>query len=290
MKIVLWIALIAGYGTCFAQNKADKLLAKEHISKQFTLKQAAAGSVFALYNIFGSVKVEGYSGNEVRIEIDQTIEADDAAELARAKQEFKLGFDQTADSVIAYTAAPYDSRPHPWRGSDNSNSRRRYIVKLEYTVRVPNNMSLKVSTVNNGDMNVKDVYGVLNVGNVNGAISIANAKSTTNAHTVNGGITVNYLTNPAEASVYNTINGKIEVTYKSDLAANVQLKSMNGQFYTDFDNTEPLPTEIIKTESRKDNSTTYKLNKNTRIKVGAGGKLFKFETLNGNIYILKKLN
>jgi hypothetical protein len=287
MKALIWIALIAGYGSCFAQSKEDKLQAKEHISKQFTLQQAAANTVFALYNTWGSVKVEGYSGNQVIVEIDQTIEADNAEEMAKAKQEFKLGFDQKADTIVAYTAAPYDSRPHQWRESDRRNGRKYYIVKLEYTVKVPNNINLKVSTVNNGTMSVKDVYGTLKVNNVNGPVTIVNAKSTTDAHTVNGGVTVNYLTNPTEASSYSTINGKLDIIYQPGLAANVQFKSMNGEFYTNFENTEILPTQVVKTETKRDNSTTYKLNKNTQIKVGAGGKLFKFETLNGNIYIKK---
>jgi phage terminase small subunit len=287
MKTLIWIALLAGYGSCFAQSKGDKLQAKEHISKQFTLQQPAANSVFALYNIWGSVKVEGYSGNQVIIEIDQTIDADNADDMARAKREFKLGFDQKADTITAYTAEPYDTRPHEWRDNDRHSDRRYYTVKLEYTVKVPNNMNIKVSTVNNGSMVVSDVYGKLKVSNVNGPVSIVNAKSTTDARTVNGNVTVNYLTNPIEPSSYSTINGKIEVTYKSNLAANVQFKSMNGEFYTDFDNTEIMPTQVIKTETKRDNSTTYKLNKNTQIKVGTGGKLFKFETLNGNIYIKK---
>jgi hypothetical protein len=287
MKALMIIALIAGYGSGFAQSKGDNLVAKEHISKQFTLQKPAANSVFALYNVFGSVKVEGYNGNQVMIEIDQTIEADNADDMAKAKQEFKLGFDQKADTITAYTAAPYDSRPHQWRDSDRHSDRRYYTVKLEYTVKVPNNMNLKVSTVNNGTMSVKDVYGTLKVNNVNGPITIVNAKNTTDAHTVNGGISVNYLANPTDASSYSTINGKLEIAYQPNLAANVQFKSMNGEFYTNFDNTEILPTQVVKTETKRDNSTTYKLNKNTQIKVGTGGKLFKFETLNGNIYIKK---
>ena len=62
---------------------------------------------------------------------------------------------------------------------------------------------------------------------------------------------------------------------------------MNGQFFTDFPETEVLPTEVVKTESKNNTGTMYKLNKNTQIRIGKGGKLFKFETLNGNIYIKK---
>ncbi|NNU34201.1 hypothetical protein HK413_08685 [Mucilaginibacter sp. S1162] len=291
MKVLIWIALIAGYGSCFAQKRVDrdkdKLQAKEHISKQITLQQGAANTVFSLYNVFGNIKVEGYNGNQIQIEIDQTIIADDAEQMELAKKEFKLGFDQKADSVIAYTAAPYDSRPHRWDRNHNNDERRHYHVKLEYTVKVPNNININVATVNDGNVDVKDVYGTLKVNNVNGAIAIENAKNTTDARTINGNLIVSYLTNPTQPSTYYTLNGKLEVTYQTNTAANLQFKSMNGQFYTDFENTEILPTQVVKTETKKDNSTTYKLNKNTQIKVGTGGKLFKFETLNGNIYIKK---
>ena len=64
--------------------------------------------------------------------------------------------------------------------------------------------------------------------NVNGAITITNAKGKTDAHTINGNLTVNYLSNPPEASSYNTLNGKLTVTYQPDLSADLQFKSMNG--------------------------------------------------------------
>ena len=285
MKKLILIALLAGWGHSFAQKNAGKLEYKQHISKQFTLQKPAAGSVFALYNVFGDVKVEGYNGNQVIIEIDETIMGDKADDLEIAKRDFKPGFDQKADSIIVYTAAPYDTRPHI--DKDDNHTRRNYMIKLDYTVKIPNNMNIKVATVNSGEVIVKDVYGTLNASNVNGPINIINAKGTTNAHTVNGNLTASYLSIPPDASSYKTINGKLEVVYPSALSADMQLKSMNGQFYTDFPNAEKLPGEVVKTVSRSNNAAMYRLNKSTKIRVGNGGKLFKFETLNGNIYIKK---
>jgi hypothetical protein len=80
----------------------------------------------------------------------------------------------------------------------------------------------------------------------------------------------------------------LEVTYPGNLAADLEFKSMNGQFYTDFPDAEVLPTKVSKTESKNGSGTTYKLSKNNSVRIGAGGKLFKFETLNGNIYIKKQ--
>ena len=39
---------------------------------------------------------------------------------------------------------------------------------------------------------------------------------------------------------------------------------------------------------KEGDGTVYKLNKTTAIRIGSGGKLFEFETLNGNVYIKKQ--
>lgn len=284
MKRFILILLIAGWGHAFAQKKAD-LTAADHISKKFTLTAAAAKSTFALYNTWGSIKVEGYNGNDVIIEVEQTIHANKAEDVEKAKAEFKAGFTQTADSIIAYTAAPLDNRPgykhnySQWPG---------YYVQLDYTVKVPNGMNISVATVNNGDVNVNNVYGLLSVKNVNGPIAITNAKGATQAHTVNGDVTATYLAAPADASSYHTINGKVEVTYPAAYTGDVQYKSFNGKFYTDFDNVQSVATMPEVTKNKSNGGTIYRLNKNSRLRVGSGGKLTTFETLNGNIY-LKKL-
>jgi hypothetical protein len=241
----------------------------------------------AIYNLEGSVKVEGYSGDKVIIEIDKTISADDQQTLEDGKKEFKLEFEQKPDSVIAYIAEPWDTRPHQnWHYHNDRHID--YRCKLEFVVKVPFNVDLTVSTVNNGHISVKNVYGSLKINNVNGPIEIVNAKGTTVAHTVNGGVTANYLSLPSEASSYYTINGDLKVTYPAALSADVAFKSMNGEFYTDFQNVQVMPTHVTKTENKNGNGTTYKLSKNSDIRFGAGGKIFKFETLNGNVYIKKQ--
>lgn len=283
MKPIL-IAAFSALGLCLAQNAAQAQEYKEHITKQF---QANKGTV-AVYNIWGSIKVEGYNGDKVLIEIDETIKGDTKEDVDQGKKEFKLGFDQKADSVIAYTAEPYDTRPRNRWDNDDRHHRVHYIVKLDYTLKVPFNMNLAVSTVNDGQITVKDVYGSLKVNNVNGSLEIINAKGTTTARTVNGPVTVNYLAVPPGESSYHTINGQMNITYPANLSADLTFKSMNGQFFTDFPDAQVMPSKVVKTESKSGAGTTYKLSSNSDVRIGSGGKLFKFETLNGNIYIKKQ--
>jgi len=279
----LLIPVLAGAGLCFAQFSASAQEYKQHISKQFTLQSG----VVAIYNVYGSINVEGYSGDKVIMEIDETISGRDQQIVDQGKNEVKLAFDQKPDSVIAYIAKPYNSKPHhSWHDGDDTEVK--YKIKLEFTVKVPFNTNLRVSTINDGHITVKDVYGTLNINNINGPIDIVNAKGTTDAHTINGAVTANYLKVPAEASSYKTINGEVKVTYPAGLSADMEFKSMNGQFYTDFPNAEVMPSKVITTQSKNSKGTTFKLSKNSDVRIGSGGKLFRFETLNGDIYIKKQ--
>lgn len=281
--------LIAGLTmTCLAFTRCQAQEFKEHLKKEFPAP-APASEVLAIYNLSGSIRVEGYSGDKVMVDIDKTLSADDKDNLELAKHEFQLGYDQHGDSIVIYIAEPFDTRPHQWRTHDDWDRRdRSYDFNLEFVVRVPFGMNLCVSTINNGDVFVQDVTGNLNVNNVNGAITIKNAKGTTKAHTINGNLTVNYVTAPKGASQYYTLNGKLEVTYPADFSAICQFKSWNGGFYTDFENAQALPPVITKNEQHKSSGTVYKLNIAKRVQIGNGGDLFKFETMNGNIYIKKQ--
>ncbi len=280
----LMILLIAGMLYSCLNMPASGQQHTGKINKEFTVANAQAGTLY-IYNIFGFLKVEGYAGNKVIIEAETIISADDAQSLETGKREFQLGFGQSGDSIVAYIAQPFDSRPNR---SMNRNIDIDYDYKVNYTVKVPYNLNLKISTVNDGFISVKDVSGEMVVNNVNDGISISNAKSTTKAHTVNGDITINYLMNPTEACSYHTINGDIKITYQSDLSADLQFKSMHGEFFTDFPEVETLPALATKKQENKGGRMVYKLDKVDTIRFGKGGKLFKFETLNGNVYIKKQ--
>jgi len=189
---------------------------------------------------------------------------------------------------VAYIAEPFDTRPHRWERWDGNDRRIDYDFQLAYTVRVPYALNIKVSTVNHGDVKVADVAGTLDVNNVNGPITIKNAKGATKARTINGDLTVNYLDTPPAISDYYTLNGTLTVTYPASMSATCQFKSMNGSFYTDFPNVEILPAQVTKNQEKHGDGVTYKLNIANQIKIGGGGKLFKFETMNGDIYIKKQ--
>ena len=232
------VSLLMGLGMICTVPGANVADFKEHISKEFTLSSDAGKSTLFIYNISGFIKVEGYAGNKVLLEMDKTLTADDDKTLEAGKKEFRLAFDQKSDSIVAYIAEPFDSRPHRNWHYNNDSAEIEYQYNVDFTVKVPFGMNLHISTVNDGMISVNDVSGALHVNNVNAEISIKNARGTTFAHTVNGDVSVDYLSNPPEESSYYTINGNINVSYKPDLSADLHFKSMNGDFYTDFPGAE----------------------------------------------------
>jgi hypothetical protein len=287
MKTLL-TPILAGLALACAQPTANAQSFSDHVSKEFILQKPAASSLLAIYNVFGAIKVEGYSGDKVVLDINETISADNEQDLATGKKEFKLAFDQKDDTITCYIAEPRDSRPRRHWNDTWDDRRIEYKYNLDFSVKVPFGMNLIASTVNEGNVSVTDVAGNLRVHNVNGSITVTNAKGTSDIRTVNGDVTVNYLSTPPDNSSYYTVNGEMNITYPANLSADLEFKSMNGAFYTSFPEIQVLPVRVTKNQETHGGGTVYRISKNRDIRIGAGGRVYKFETLNGNIYIKKQ--
>ena len=261
---------------------------KEQITKEFVLTAEAGRSTLALYNINGSVAVQGYAGNKVLVEATKTISADDAKTLETGKTEAQLGFTQRGDSVVVYLTGPYDSRPHNNDRCGWNRKKNNYRYDFDFVVKVPYQLNVRVSTINHGDVKVRDVTGPLHVFNVNGPIVLANVQGSTEARTVNGNVDASYAANPPGASSYHTINGQIRVKYPASFAADMHFKSMHGDFYTDFPDAEMLPVQVTKNREGHGGGTVYQLTKDTAVRIGKGGPDLRFETLNGDVTVTKQ--
>lgn len=279
----LIILLFTGALISCAQSNAQT--SKEEIKKEISLVSAAKDVTLEVYNLLGSVNVEGYSGNKILVEINKTIDGKHQSDVDLALKEFELGIDENTNKVVIYTKAPYDTRPTE-KKNNNKGEKRDYSIKLDYVIKVPHDINLRISTINDGNLVTSNVYGNLKINNINGGIVVKNAKNLADLHSINGGIDITYASAPKDGSSYYTINGTISATYPSNLSADLKLKSMNGSFYTDFPEAEVVPQTVVK-KTDSGSASTYKLNKDTHLKIGNGDSKLSFETLNGDIYIKK---
>ncbi|UOQ70691.1 DUF4097 family beta strand repeat-containing protein [Hymenobacter cellulosilyticus] len=269
------------------QAKAQKREFREQVSREFTLTADPGRSVLAVYNIDGPVSVQGTSGNQVVVEVTRLIRADNEADLEQGKKEAVPGFLQRNDSIVAYMAGPYDSRPRR-NGRHFNHDDIKYSYTFEYVIKAPSPMRLNVSTINNGAVVVQDVSGPLQARNINGPVTLKNVQGPTDAGTINGNVEATYARSPAGSCRYSTINGDIKVTYPADVAADVRFKSMHGELYTDFPNVENLPVQVVQNKESSTGGTRYKLSKGTAVRLGKGGNDFRFETLNGDVTIKRR--
>ncbi|MBC7922245.1 MAG: hypothetical protein H7Z75_14280, partial [Ferruginibacter sp.] len=93
---LMWVAGLAWLGG-HAPARADD--SKEKIVREFSLSGEAGASTLAVFNINGFVRVAGYAGDKVMLEVQKTLSADDRETLEKGKSEFKLRFEQAGDSV-----------------------------------------------------------------------------------------------------------------------------------------------------------------------------------------------
>ncbi len=158
----------------------------------------------------------------------------------------------------------------------------------ELTITVPVDTSLKLSTVNNGNIMVEGVSGEMDISNLNGNVIIRDVGGAVVAHTLNGKlVAVLHSVTAGKPMSFSTLNGDVDVTLPSDVKASLKMKSDNGDIFTDFEVTLKPSTSAV--EGKRDAKGRYKLrsDRTTYATINGGGPDFSFTTLNGNLYIRK---
>ena len=259
-----------------------------------------------IFNINGNIKVEGYSGDKILVEVEKKINAKTEGRLDLGKEEIDLGVMDRADTLLFYVKGLCSefgkqvSRKDNWKrryngwGYDWNNGRRnredcekKYDWTMNFTIKIPSGASVFASTVNGGDVEVNAVTGYVLAENVNGSIRLKNISGATYASTINGSVDLDYSGNPPGDSRYYSLNGDINANFRKGLAAQLTFKSFNGDFFSSVDDITPMAVIVEKYE--KGEGIHYKVNGN-RYKVRQGGPLLDFETFNGDVYLKEKAN
>ena len=227
--------------------------------------------------ISGGITVKGYSGKEVIVEATRGKEEE---EEQGEKKEGKLKL--IPNTSLGLTAEEEDNTVSVSTGLRGISNR------IDLTIQVPSACSMKLSTVNDGDIDVENVNGELEINNTNGAITLKQIAGSAVAQTVNGDVHVVFTRVSEQKSMsFSTLNGDIDVTFPASLKATVQLKSEQGEIYSDFD------VQMQKTEARIDKNEQGKgkyrvtLEKAMRGTINFGGQELQFNSFNGSIYIRK---
>jgi hypothetical protein len=204
------------------------------------------------------------------------------AGAGRARKEVTLDITLQADALKLYVNGPFCCDCHDCGRSRDDEG---YVVKMDFQVQVPRDIDIKVKTVNEGRVSVRDINGSFLVRNVNGDIQMHNIAGSGTARTVNGPVKVSFRQNPREASGFETVNGNVELQFARDLSADFRFKTFNGGIYSDFP-VRALPVQGMQ-EEHHGTKVIFRADRYTGARVNSGGTQIKVENLNGDIRILE---
>ncbi|HEX7573496.1 MAG TPA: DUF4097 family beta strand repeat-containing protein, partial [Bacteroidota bacterium] len=154
--------------------------------------------------ISGGIVVKGYAGKEVIVEATMAPEDDQDQPQAKPAGKMKL----IPNTSMGLTAEEEDNTV------TISTGLRGISHQIDLVIQVPAACSMKLSTVNGGDIRVENVNGDLEVNNTNGSITLKQIAGSAVAQTVNGEVRVEFTrVNADKAMSFSSLNGDIDVTF-----------------------------------------------------------------------------
>jgi len=160
---------------------------------------------------------------------------------------------------------------------------------IELSIQVPFNTSLKLHAVNGGDILVDHIVGDVEINNTNGNATATHISGAAVVHALNGKVLVSLDKVTADKPMsFSSLNGQIDVTYPPDIKATLNMKSEQGEIYSDFD------IAMSKTKAKVEQSSQgrrgrYRISmeKGMEGTINGGGQQLTFKNFNGDIYIRK---
>lgn len=275
------LALSYVLGALVAAVRAEADVVATRMLEESVAVDAAASLEVVVDNVFGPIRVTVHDASTVEMTATETIRGDTQSDVDRAATEVGLRTVRE-DGRVAFLVRRLDDDCDcacEWgcrRWED-------YVVAYDIELRVPRDAAVHVETVNDGAIVIDGVRGRFDVENVNGSVTLTGLRSAGRATTVNGKMSATFDRAPTEASSFETVNGEIDVTFPSDFSADLELTTMRGEIWTDFE-AAPLPS-ALETEKRTGGGVLIRAERRTRVRIGSGGPTHTFETLNGDIYV-----
>jgi len=213
-----------------------------------------------------SLPIEGYNGTDIII----TSTSEDLTPPAKAKglkPVFPAGTDNTGigldvqkiDNLVTITCLlPFT------RGG-------------EYKIKVPENMAIELTSgcERNNDVSIKNMKNEIDIKSCHN-IDLKDVTGPLVLATISGNINITYSSiNSAKSSSVNSISGDIDITLPVKTSTDLELRTVSGAFYSDFDFSENQKN----LKKVGGNEMNYSLN--------GGGFKFNIGSVSGNIYLRK---
>jgi len=266
--VILCVAFAAVQASAQTQAQTQTPSGADRVSVNLSDPTRPALVKASLLN--GGITVKAYDGKEVVVE-------------ARARNHDSARSDSNMKRiVVSSTGLSVEEENNEVRISSDSVMR-----TIDLTISVPVHTSLKLSSVNSGDIVVTGVDGELDVNDVNGSVTLNNVSGSAVAHALNGRLLATFTRVNQKPMAFSSLNGDIDVTFPADLKANLSLKSDRGEIFSDFDVQvqASAPQQIVEDGRGHGGKYLVKIDKAVHATINGGGLELQFTNFNGGIYI-----
>lgn len=234
------------------------------------LSPSSIPGVLTFENPKGSIKVTGYEGNVLLVtgtlRFSET-EQPAANSMRRIEQKVPdISAEVTGNNITLLTRATGKT--------------------VDFDIKVPRNFSLKLRSMDNGNVEIVNINGEIEVANDNGDIYLGNISGSAVLGSVYGKITAIFReVKPDSPMMFTSFEGDITISLPESVNARLKLKSENGEILSDFD-IEPVNRKSV--VKKVDNTLVYSLEDWITGTINKGGPEYIIKSYNGNIILSKK--
>ena len=224
-KRVVWVALCV---VALMSVAADRSVVRSQDRVQEEFHQTyplAPNGRLSLENINGSVRINAWDRNEVRV---------DAVKWAYTRErlnEAEIKVDASGADVRISTRYPDRNQTF----TNDKEGRLQNPASVEYTISVPRSARIDAVELINGDLEIEGVAGDVRASSINGKVVARNLAGEAKLSTINNTLDASFdrldATKPISLS---SVNGNVIVTIPSDSDANLRASTVHGAINNDF--------------------------------------------------------
>jgi hypothetical protein len=233
----------------------------------------AQGNTVRIQGISGDVRAERATGGRVEVVARRT--GRDAAEV-------EVRAVETGDGITicaVYPGSRGDGACNAGRGRTAENTRRRTDAEVDFTVRLPDGVRLRVGVVN-GDVSATGLRSPVDASTVAGDIRISTT-GTAEANTVSGDIDATFGVRDAGEMSFNAVSGDVTLRLAPGADARVSANTLSGSIDSDF----ALEREPRARSSR--GGVDVRIGRSASGTIGRGGPRLGINTVSGDIRIVR---
>jgi len=226
------------------------------------------GRWIMIRNMNGTVEVTPSTGDRVEVSATRITRRGDPEYVRFEVKKYGAGDQDVLVCALWGNNANCDETGYRSRNDGRHGNE----VVVTFNVRVPRGVKVAAHSMN-GEVRVRDVGAEVDASSTNGSVNVSTSSGPVNASTTNGGVRVIMgQFDVRQDMTFETTNGSVIVSFADDLNAEVDLRTVNGRFLSDF------PVTISgRIDPRR-----------LRATLGKGGPRIRLATVNGNVELRKR--